>query len=288
MMATDHPVWFVGDLDDPWVAAVADALPSGARRIACAGELPEDWPGAAAVPRVVVVHRAWLSSRDAERLARLRTRSGESAATPRVVLCIGPHVRHVDLERWCARGLIDAVVPEATARDTIARHVAAGDGDGLHRHPAAPRPRVAVVSANFELRRTLADACEALGYAPDPASDWSEAAATGPALWDVPVLEPDWPRALARRVGRGAVVVLCGFASRALVGQARALGASACLELPYDWLDLGHVLARVTAPLGEPAHAVPPRPASARHRAAAAVQNQNHDRPPVAGSGPGA
>ena len=93
------------------------------------------------------------------------------------------------------------------------------------------------------------------------------------------------PARAARRGGRPVL----GFASRALVGQARAQGASACLELPYDLLDLGHVLARVTAPLGEPAHAVPPRPASARRRApAAARKNQNPDRPPVAGPGPGA
>ena len=45
MNAADHPVWFVGDLDDPWVASLADALPAGARRIACAGDLPDDWPG---------------------------------------------------------------------------------------------------------------------------------------------------------------------------------------------------------------------------------------------------
>ena len=295
MNAADHPVWFVGDFDDPWVVSLADALPAGSRRIACAGDLPDDWadvdPGAATaavVPRVVVVHRAWLSPHDAERLARLRTRSAGEAGPPRVILCVGPNVRHADLERWSARGMIDAIVPEATARDTIARHLVAGKLDDVHWRPALPRPRVAVVSANSELRRTLADACEALGYRAEPASDWSEAAATGPAIWDVPVLEPDWPRALARRARLGAVVVLCGFASRALVGQARALGASACLELPYDILDLGHVLARVTAPLGEPAHAVPPRPVSARRRAPArARKNQNPDRPPVAGPGPG-
>ena len=295
MNAGDRPVWFVGDLDDPWVASLADALPAGTHRIACAGELPSVWPGeeaASAVdlasPRVVVLHRAWLSPLDAERLARLRSRPGEK--TPRVILCVGPHARHVDLERWTARGVIDAVVPEATARDTIVRHLVAGEPDAGPGRRAGPWPKVAVVSGNSELRRTLADGCEALGYPPVPATDWSDAAAHGPAVWDVPVLEPDWPRALARRARLGAVVVLLGFASRALVGQARAQGASACLELPYDLLDLGHVLDRVTAPRGEPAHAVPPPPSSARRRgqqsALVARQNPNPDRPHVAGPGP--
>lgn len=296
MNAADHPVWFVGDLDDPWVASLADALPVNARRIACAGELPDDWAGddpgaatAAAGPRVVVVHRAWLSPYDAERLVRLRTRSAAEGEAPRVILCVGPNVRHADLERWSARGMIDAIVPEATARDTIGRHLVTGELDDVHWRPALPRPRVSVVSANSELRRTLAEACEALGYRTEPASDWSEAAATGPAIWDVPVLELDWPRALARRARLGAVVVLCPFASRALVSQARAQGATACLDLPYDLGDLGHVLARVTAPLGEPAHVVPPRPVSARRRApATARKNHDPDQPPVAGPGPGA
>jgi CheY-like chemotaxis protein len=287
MIAADRSVWFVGDLDDPWVASIAEALPAGSRRIACGGDLPDDWPviDAADVPRVVVLHRALLTPYDAERVMRLR--SGVAPA-PRVVLCVGPHARHVDLERWTTRGIIDVVVPEATARDTIARHLAAavdeGEGEGAVRRSAGPRLRVAVVGTNSELRRTLVDACEALGYPAEPARDWTEAAPTGPAVWDVPVLEPDWPRAVARRARLGPVVVLLGFPDRAMVGQARAHGASACLELPYDLPDLGHVLDRVASPRVEPAHAVPPPP-SMRRRAGAA---RGHDRPQVAGRGPGA
>jgi hypothetical protein len=283
MSAADRQVWFVGDLEDPWVASLADVLPPGTRQFPAPGGLPDDWPGngafAAGAPRAVVMHRSILSAQDAERLARLRGRFSASASpgagspAPRVILCVGPYVRHADLERWSARGVIDAILPEATARDTIGRHLAAA-ADAAPRRSPGPRPTVAVVSANFELRRTLADACEALGFPPEPACEWSEAPATGPAVWDVPVLEPEWPRALARRARKGAVVVLLGFADRTTVGQARAQGASACLELPYDLLDLEHVLDRVTAPRGEPAHAVPPPPASSRRRS------------PVAGPGP--
>jgi CheY-like chemotaxis protein len=262
--AADPSVWFVGDLDDPWVASIAEALPAGSRRIACNHDLPDDWPAASSrvlgAPRVIVLHRALLGPCDADRLARLRT---VVMPSPRVILCVGPHARHFELERWMARGLIDAVIPEAIARETLARHLeSAGSAS---RRPIGPRPRVAVVSGNWELRRTLTDTLESLGYPASSARDWSEAEPTGPALWDVPLLEPDWTRALARRSERGPVVVLLGFADRALVGQARARGAAACLELPYDRLDLGHVLDRVTAARVEPAHAFPPSPAS-RHR----------------------
>ena len=294
MSAADRSVWFVGDLDDPWVASLADALPAGSRRFACPGDLPEEWleTDPRSGPRVVVLHRARLTPTDADRLARLRARG---TPAPRVVLCVGPHVRHAELERWSTRGILDAVVPEATAGDTIARHVEAVDvdlalalaarGGGASSRPAEARPRIAVVGTNAELRRTLVDACSALGFAAEPAGDWSEAIPNAPAIWDVPVLETDWPRALARRAKLGPTVVLLGFADRALVGQARAHGASACLELPYDVLDLGYVLDRLAVTRAEPGHVVPPPPRSAGRRASPAP---GRERPKVAGRGPGA
>jgi hypothetical protein len=290
MSAADRAVWFVGDLDDPWVAALADALPIGSRRMPCAGGLPDDWPDELAARRatpapVLVLHRALLTAFDAERLGRLRVRRSPPL---RVVLCFGPHVRHADLDQWSARGLIDAIVPEATARDTIARHLGAGAWESLaaERRPAGRR--VALISSNTELQRTLADACEALGYTPEPAADWAAAAASGPALWDVPVLEPDWTRSLARRSRLGPVVALLGFADRSLVTQARGHGASACLELPYDLLDLGHVLDRVTATRTEPGHAVPPPPVAMMAAAAAGggAGARRRTGSTVAGAGP--
>jgi hypothetical protein len=271
MNAADGGAWFVGDLDDPWVAALADALPRGTRRIACAGDLPEDWNDGGAgglAPRLVVLHRAHLSPVDAQRLARLRSSAAADPA-PRVILCLGPHVRYAELEHWTARGLIDVLVPEATAADTIARHLLAPQPAAVPRRPGRARPRVAVVSTNPELRQTLADACGTLGYPAEPVADWSEAVG-GVAVWDVPVLDPDWPRVLAARARLGRVVVLLGFASRTLVRQARAEGAAACLELPYDLLDLGHVLGRVAARRSERAHTLPPGPKSSRRRGAAA------------------
>jgi hypothetical protein len=282
------PVWFLGDLDDPWVASLADSMPAGSRLFDSAGDVPDDWPEAAHAlnppPLAIVLHRANLSPHDAERLARLRFgrkpgRAGGSVPAPRVILCFGPHVRHAELERWSAQGLVDAIVPDATARDTLGRHLFTVEREPATAPGPGPRPSVAVVSANFELRRTLADACESLGYPPEPASDWPEARSAGLAVWDVPVLEPDWTESLARRAAVRTVVVLFGFASRKLVVQARAHGASACLELPLDLLDLAFVLDCVIARQGDPAHSVPPPPASLRHRI---------DRPQVAGLGPGA
>lgn len=259
--ACGPPAWFFGDMDDPWVVAIADALPSGTSRVHAPDGLPDLPPGPA--PGAVVVHRMVLTRRDAEFLARLRT---ALTPPPRVVLCFGPHVRYAEMEGWSA--LADAAIPEATARDTVAGHLKAPDA--RRPAPSGPRPRVAVVSANAGLRRMLADACEAAGYPASAAPDWSEAPPLGPAVWDVPVLERDWPDELARRARSGPVVALIGFADRALVAEARARGAWACLELPLDLADLADALDRLPAVRAEPAHEVPPPPAARRRQPRAA------------------
>jgi hypothetical protein len=85
----------------------------------------------------------------------------------------------------------------------------------------------------------------------------------------VPVLEAGWPELIEHRSRLGPVIALLGFADRATVSLATARGAAACLELPFNVLDLIDVLDRVSRPMligGEPSgharlespHAVPP------------------------------
>ena len=256
-------VRFVGNLDDPWVASIAEALPATTERVRCPSDMPEELTDPETAPGVLVLHRAVLSRHDAEGLRRLRS----GPTPPRVVLCHGPHVRYADLDRWA--DLFDATVPEATAREVIARRVFP-PGDGVERRAAAgSRPRVAVVSANAALRLTLAEACEAAGYPVSAARDWHEAPAAGPAVWDVPVLELDRPQAQPPRGRADPVIALIGFADRAVVTEARARGAAACMELPVDLADLVAVLDRLTAARGEAAHELPPSPAGRRRPATA-------------------
>ena len=253
MEGPDRPIWFAGDLDDPWVVAIAGALPRQTRCLHCPDELPETWPIDGPSPGVLVLHRPSLNATDAQRLARLRARP---EPTPRVILCVGPHARYADLERWAR--LVDAVIPEATAAETVARHALAID---RRARPAGVRPRVAVVSGIYELRTTLADACRSGGYVPEAASDWSDAASGVIAIWDVPVLEAEWPAKLARRSSRSPVIALLGFADRTTVALAREHGASACLDLPCEVVDLLMTLDRVTiGRIGDGGHEVPPAP----------------------------
>jgi hypothetical protein len=253
---SDRRDCFVGDLTDPWVAAIADALPVAVIRIPCETDLCESSLLAPAPPRILVLHRSRLTPHDGDILARLR--SG-GVSPPRVVLCIGPHIRYAELDRWSS--LFDVLLPEATARETVARHVLARDEPS--RMPG-PRPKVTVVSRNFELRHALTDACIAAGYPAVPASEWPEPGPGGLTVWDVPLLDSSWPRVLARRAKTTTMVTLFGFPDRSIVSEARSNGASACLELPCDVDDLVSILDRLACTRAEAAHGVPPAPATLR------------------------
>src|SRR5947208_9286516 len=116
MQGPDRAPWFAGDLGDPWVAAIAEALPR-AHRFHRPVDLPEPWPVDGRMPSAVIVHRALLTPADAQRIVRLRSIWEHP---PRIVLCVGPQARYVDVERWSR--LVDVVIPEATAHETVARH----------------------------------------------------------------------------------------------------------------------------------------------------------------------
>ena len=258
-------LWFLGDLNDPWVAEIADALPAVTSRVDCPGDLPDTafGPSTPGPAGVLVLHRSVLGRHDVERLKALRSARTPS---PRVILCYGPHVRYDDLIRW--GHLFDVALPEATARDTIARHVAE-EPASLHRYHATTGSRLSIVSSNVPLRQMLADACELAGYSVASARDWSTSLPDGPAVWDVPLLDPEWPAALARRSRLGPVIALIGFADRGLVAEARARGAAVCLELPLDLVDLSIALERASAlwkdqPRSQQAHETPPAPAASR------------------------
>ena len=251
MEGPDRAIWFAGDLDDPWVAAIAAALPRAAFRIDCPADLPEAWPIDRPTPFAIVLHRSNLTATDAQRLMRLKARADQA---PRLVLCVGPHARYADVERWSR--LVDVILPEATARESVARHAL-----GLERKPSGNRPRVAIVSTNFELRTTMAEAARLGGFAPEPIVDPADTPPGVVAVWDVPVLEPEWPARLASLAKSSPVVALLGFADRSTVSLARRHGASVCLDLPCDIADLLGALDRLaTVRPREPAHDVPPAP----------------------------
>ena len=250
--------WFAGDLGDPWVASIAEALPRDGLRIDCPGDLPDAWPIDRPTPEALVLHRSFLTPTDAQRVARLKARADR---TPRVILCVGPQARYVEVERWSR--LVDAVIPEAIAREVVLRHALAVDRPPGGSHGLL-RTRVAIVSINYELRTTLAEAARSGGFQVETAAEPVDAPGGMAVVWDVPVLEREWPDRLAGLAKLGPVVALLGFADRSSVTLARRAGASGCLDLPCEVGDLLATLDRVAMIRFDPGHDVPPSPVGRR------------------------
>ena len=304
MDATGPTIRFVGDLGDPWVMEILGSISDLAdvHAVMCVGEVPDRLFEPDQPPRLLIVHRTRLSQADAARIEQWRSVPRVNAL-PRVILCFSPYVRYAELER-CSRG-VDLAISEATAVETLSRHVSRlleRRDEPPRAAPAADCLPVQVISSNHELRAVLSEICLAEGFKVSSGREftaqWQGRAAGADraanqmlTLWDIPVLEPDWPRLLEERTKLGPVVALLGFADRATVGQARASGAAGCLDLPLDVNDLVHVIERVNRKLRsdsstkfegriEPAHAVPPGPVSRAKRGRAAIR-QRETRPPL-------
>jgi hypothetical protein len=304
MDATGPTIRFVGDLGDPRVMEILGSISdlSEVHAVMCVGDVPDRLFGPDQPPRLLIVHRTRLSQADAARIEQWRP-VPRVHALPRVILCFSPYVRYAELER-CSRG-VDLAISEATAVETLSRHVSRlleGRDEPPRAAPAADCLPVQVISSNHELRAVLSELCLAEGFKVSSGREftaqWQGRAAGADraanqmlTLWDIPVLEPDWPRLLEERTKLGPVVALLGFADRATVGQARASGAAGCLDLPLDVNDLVHVIERVNRKFRadsssktegriEPAHAVPPAPVSRAKRGRAAIR-QRETRPPL-------
>ncbi len=304
MDATGPTIRFVGDLGDPWVMEILGSISdlSEVHAVMCVGDVPDRLFEPDQPPRLLIVHRTRLSQADAARIEQWRSVPRVNAL-PRVILCFSPYVRYAELER-CSRG-VDLAISEATAVETLSRHVSClleRRDEPPRAAPAADCLPVQVISSNHELRAVLSEICLAEGFKVSSGREftaqWQGRAAGADraanqmlTLWDIPVLVADWPRLLEERTKLGPVVALLGFADRATVGQARASGAAGCLDLPLDVNDLVHVIERVNRKLRsdsstkfegriEPAHAVPPGPVSRAKRGRAAIRQQE-TRPPL-------
>lgn len=291
MDGIERAIWFLGDLDDPWVESIRASI-SGAfdvQTVMCAGDVPQRAFDPQQPPQVVVLHRSRMSPADVVRLEGWRAEA-HPVALPRIILCFSSYVRYVELER-CSR-TVDVLIGEATAAETLNRHLARflPDRPQCAGSPAAECYAVDVASTNHSLRTVLAEALADAGYQVTPGreprcerprtDDELEPVVT---VWDVPVLETRWPELLNRQSQQGPVLALLGFADRPVVQQARDAGASACLDMPVDLDDLVHVVHRLArgdrrrtsdSTRVEPAHALPPAPASRASRGLAAIRNR--------------
>ena len=284
MDSSEDDLWFMGDLSDPWVVSIAEALArcSGIVQVHCPGDLPARPFNPGRPPRLMVVHRHRFTGVDAQRLKEYRA-SPTAGDAPAILLCVSPYVRYEELERWSV--LADLVISEATAADILPRYVARLVARQEDRSTQARTPgfRIEVAGANHDLCGTVVEACAGAGYRALQVDDLDIAGASASqrspsavaertlTIWDVPLLEPDWSQRLARRShSTGPVIALVGFADRETVTLAKTSGAIACLELPYDVDDLIDLIDRAARSLSpdrwpipvrvEQPHRLPPPP----------------------------
>ncbi len=278
--AADQAILFAGELDDPWVALIVASLSNVAavRTVDVKSSIPARLSGDDERLRTVIIHRSRLSQIDLSRIEGYR-RENRSKLGQEIILCYSPYVRYAELER-CSQA-VNLLIPEASAVDILPLHL----GRDLDRSAATlalshrKSIQVEVISANQSLRATLLEICLGAGFGALDSSDeaftphslhscrarvgavlsgndWPYPVVT---LWDVPVLDASWPELIEHRSRLGPVIALLGFADRATVGLARARGAAACLDLPFNAVDLIDVLDRVSRPLmDEREHPHPP------------------------------
>jgi hypothetical protein len=231
---------------------------------------------------LIIIHRHHANAADVKRIKSwrdARTSRGSSA----LILCFSPYLRYAELER--ISGLFDQMVPEATAIDVLPGRVArlVAGGNITAPHAGGSSFRIEIACGTREVGEVLVETCLDAGYRAETVDEShvgeemrpyvSPVSATERVLtiWEVPVLEAGWPDRIDRHAtATGPMIALMGFAERSTVTFAKAKGASACLELPYDRDDLLDVIDRVVRsadpekwplpPRAEPSHVLPPRP----------------------------
>ena len=100
------------------------------------------------------------------------------------------------------------------------------------------RLRLKLVSSRATMRLHLETMCAELDIEID-------AERAGILLWDVPVLDPSWPRDLKAFARNYRVAAILSLADRRSVRIAQESGAAACLDSMIDALDLVDVLRKL-------------------------------------------
>ena len=148
MDTVEGAIWFMGDLSDPWVVSIADALPEsrGVIRVDCAGDLPDRPFDPSHPPRLIVLHRHRLTRATPSGCADWREPAA-SGAPPALFLCVSPYVRYDELELWS--GLVNLVLSEASAPDVLPRHIARVVEEPAGWPPRGAGRRVSAVDQSF-------------------------------------------------------------------------------------------------------------------------------------------
>ena len=159
----------MGDLSDPWVVSIAEALArcAGIVQVHCPGDLPDRPFEPDRPPRLIVIHRHRFTAVDAQRLKEYRGCPGRRRVHPRSC-CVS--ARMFGMKSWNAgrRWRTSSFRKRRPPTSCPARQPAGREA----RRPVARgrdgRLRIEVAGGNHDLCQAVVEACTAAGYRTHP------------------------------------------------------------------------------------------------------------------------
>lgn len=249
---TAPPLLLVGDKSDPLFQELTRIAADS--RLACK---TFHWPENGQVPAgliktatarplgrgLILVHRRAIGPLEMHALTDLR-HALDAARTgrPRLELVVGDLARYAEVQ--ALEQVADRITPEAVMADLMPGRLARFCGQAPK--PASQQAQVGILSSSRDLAAILADLVQWSGFTPVLANGWSDRRLHSGSLvvWDVPMLSSRWLAELQAQSRRRPVLALLAMSHRDTTAQARAAGAVACLDLPFETEDLADLLAR--------------------------------------------
>lgn len=268
-------ILLAGDTSDPLVNELADLIEASGipsetlhwcENRSIPAELSES--GSLCKCNSILIHRRGIGPTQMADLATFRTSFNELALhRPNVELILGDLARYAEVQ--VLEQVVDRITPEAVAIDLLPGRLMRLRGGRPEFSQNQKNATVGVISTNKDLASVMVDLVESFGLQAISADGWSDPRLHSGSLmiWDVPLLSDRWTNQLQSQARRRPVLALMAMAQRHTTARARAAGAVACLDLPFETEDLRDLLVR-HVPAPEFTH----RPPSTQPQPAASVR----------------
>jgi hypothetical protein len=191
---------------------------------------------------LILIHRRCVGPMEIQFISELRSALDVArTGRPKLELVVGDLVRYAEMQTL--EQVVDRITPEAVMADLLPGRLARFRGLVPSPTKDQAQAQVGILSTNRDLAAILADLVQWAGFTPVLANGWSDRKLASGALvvWDVPVLSSRWLAELQAQSRRRPVVALLPMSHRDTTAQARAAGAVACLDLPFETEDLANL-----------------------------------------------
>jgi hypothetical protein len=187
----------------------------------------------------LIIHRRNVGPAEVGVVRRLRHEIEKmKAGRPRLEVILGDLPRYSDVQELAS--LTDRITPESVAIDVFPARINRLRGKLFGGSRSKPLPAVGLLAQNRPMAEMLADCLSMVSLETVLANGWTDPALPSGSLmlWDVPTLNPRWDSELKAQSRRRPIISLLAMANREMTARARAAGAVACLDLPFEINDL--------------------------------------------------